>query len=297
MARQSRLRWAIAGVGVAGRARATAIANDPRSVLVAVWRGRHAAEVEAPAVDSLQEAIDAADCVAVCSPSSAHEEQIEAALQAGRHVLVEYPLAGSVASATALLELAERQQRVLHVEHIELLGAIPQLLRALVPREVIERVELAFDAPRAGDEATAEMAWANVARLHRVVDLAGPVARIAQVSHTPGHLEAELVLHSGVPVSLTFQHAPHLRRRTRLRVVTPGTVWEQINDTLTRNGTPQTLLGTGSLFKMDQLTATGRILDGAPPYVSNERILHVLRVIELLGEASPAEVPPPPEPT
>lgn len=290
MARQQRLRWAIVGVGVAGRARANAIEQDPRSVLVAVHRGRFAADVEAPTVGSVEEAVQAADCVAICSPAAAHPDQVRLAIAAQRHVLVEYPLVRDPALAESLFAEAKVHQRILHVEHIELLGAVPHTLRSLVHTDLIEDVDIRFEGPGSADLRPYDVAWANVARIHRVVDVAGPVDRVDTVESEPGGLRATLTLRSGALLTAQFRYSPVGSRRTRMRVATPGTVWEQINDSLMRNGTPQTLLGTGSLFKIDQLAATARILDATAPYVSDDRVLHVLRVVERLASESPGPI-------
>lgn len=61
---------------------------------------------------------DAVDAVVVATPTSTHFPLAQAALEAGKHVLVEKPLADSVEHCEALCELAERQQRVLMVGHI-----------------------------------------------------------------------------------------------------------------------------------------------------------------------------------
>lgn len=293
MARQQRLRWAIIGVGVAGRARAVAIDKDPRAVLVAVHRGRFAPDVEAPSMPTPQAAIAAADCVAICSPAAAHASQVRAALEADKHVVVEYPLARDATIAADLLELAAQRRRVLHVEHIELLGAVSQTLRALVPTSLIERVDVSFEGPGAQDLDPADVAWSNVARLHRVVDVAGPIGSVESVTGAPGQIRAILRLQSGAPLEIACRYSPVASRRTRMKVVTPGAVWEQINDSLMRNGTPQTLLGTGSLFKLDQLAATARVLDGAESYVPDTRILHVLQVADAIASARPGALAPP----
>jgi hypothetical protein len=60
---------------------------------------------------------------------------------------------------------------------------------------------------------------------------------------------------------------------------------------------PVTLVGLGSLFGRDQRMATARILDGAPPYVDEERILHVLEVVERLGRLETGPVPSGPAPS
>src|SRR5712692_5201550 len=56
--------------------------------------------------------------VALASPAALHYEMAAAALQAGKDVFVEKPLALEVAQAEELMELARRKKRVLMVGHI-----------------------------------------------------------------------------------------------------------------------------------------------------------------------------------
>ncbi len=58
------------------------------------------------------------DALVIATPTSTHFELARAALEAGKHVLVEKPLADSVAGCEKLCEIAEREQRVLMVGHI-----------------------------------------------------------------------------------------------------------------------------------------------------------------------------------
>jgi predicted dehydrogenase len=60
----------------------------------------------------------AIDAVVVATTSSSHARLAGAALEAGKHVMVEKPLAQSVAEAEALLDAAERAGRVLMVGHL-----------------------------------------------------------------------------------------------------------------------------------------------------------------------------------
>ena len=55
----------------------------------------------------------------VCVPTSGHAALASALLQAGVDVLVEKPIAASLAEADALIELASRHQRILQVGHLE----------------------------------------------------------------------------------------------------------------------------------------------------------------------------------
>jgi predicted dehydrogenase len=55
----------------------------------------------------------------VCVPTSAHAAVASALLQAGIDVLVEKPIAASLAEADALIALASLQQRILQIGHLE----------------------------------------------------------------------------------------------------------------------------------------------------------------------------------
>ena len=69
-------------------------------------------------VESLDKLLDLRlDAVAIATPVSTHCPLAERCLNAGLHVLVEKPLASTVAEARALLELAARCCRVLMVDH------------------------------------------------------------------------------------------------------------------------------------------------------------------------------------
>ncbi|MEP7131765.1 MAG: Gfo/Idh/MocA family oxidoreductase [Acidobacteriota bacterium] len=57
------------------------------------------------------------DAVHVCGPAATHEASVRAALEAGRHVLVEKPLAPAADAARRLLELAKRRGRILSAVH------------------------------------------------------------------------------------------------------------------------------------------------------------------------------------
>lgn len=58
------------------------------------------------------------DAVDLCLPTDLHEQVTLAALRAGKHVLVEKPMALSVESCERMLEEASRSQRILMVAHV-----------------------------------------------------------------------------------------------------------------------------------------------------------------------------------
>ncbi|MCI0439095.1 MAG: Gfo/Idh/MocA family oxidoreductase, partial [Chloroflexi bacterium] len=75
---------------------------------------------------------DSVYAVAIATPTPTHFALALDALSSGKHVLVEKPLATSVAEASALCAAAERNSRVLMVDHV--------LLFHPAVREMIERI-------------------------------------------------------------------------------------------------------------------------------------------------------------
>ncbi|MFM8858083.1 MAG: Gfo/Idh/MocA family protein [Actinomycetota bacterium] len=72
------------------------------------------------------------DAVVIATPTSTHFELVKAALEAGKHVLVEKPIAHDVESSDALVELATNVGRTLMVGHVFLFnGAVREAARII----------------------------------------------------------------------------------------------------------------------------------------------------------------------
>ena len=72
------------------------------------------------------------DAVAICTPVATHYPLASAALEAGKHVMIEKPVTDSVETARALVELAEARDRVLHVDHTFVYTGAVRKIRSLV---------------------------------------------------------------------------------------------------------------------------------------------------------------------
>jgi predicted dehydrogenase len=72
------------------------------------------------------------DAVVIATPAGTHAELALAALESGRHVLVEKPLATSTADATKLVEVAAERDLVLMCDHTYCYTSAVQELRRLV---------------------------------------------------------------------------------------------------------------------------------------------------------------------
>jgi predicted dehydrogenase len=77
-------------------------------------------------------ASDDVDAVAIATPVASHFQLAEEALLAGKHVLIEKPLARTSDQARSLMELADRQQRVLFVDHTFVYTGAVRAMRSLI---------------------------------------------------------------------------------------------------------------------------------------------------------------------
>ena len=78
-----------------------------------------ASRLNCTAVSSYQEVFRLADAAVVSVPTERHREVAGACLEAGLHVLVEKPIAVDLEQSDALVALARKRGRVLHVGHVE----------------------------------------------------------------------------------------------------------------------------------------------------------------------------------
>ena len=80
------------------------------------------------------------DAVVVATPTSTHYSLTLAALEAGKHVLCEKPLATSTAECDELIVAAERAERILFVGHTFIFNPAVRMMRELISAGEIGRV-------------------------------------------------------------------------------------------------------------------------------------------------------------
>lgn len=144
------LRAGVIGAGVFGRHHARKYAADPRVVFVGVYDNAEDRAVSAadevggsPFVD-LSVLFNAVDVVTVATPPETHGALALAALKAGKHVLVEKPLASNEAEGAALVAEAASRGLILACGHQERL-----VFNAMGLFDIPER-PLRIEADRAG---------------------------------------------------------------------------------------------------------------------------------------------------
>ncbi len=84
--------------------------------------------------------LDELDAVSVCTPNYVHRDPTIAALQAGKHVLVEKPMAMNAEEARAMVEAAEASQATLTMGFQWRLGAGPQTLKRFIDEGQLGKV-------------------------------------------------------------------------------------------------------------------------------------------------------------
>ncbi|MEM7052433.1 MAG: Gfo/Idh/MocA family oxidoreductase [Acidobacteriota bacterium] len=153
------LRCAVIGVGSLGYHHARILASMEGVELVGIFdtepenAARAVNDHGTRAFDRLEDVADAAQVVVVAAPTVAHADLGAPLLERGIHVLVEKPMASSLAEADRLLAAAEKTPgTVLAVGHVEFYNPAVQALLALgQPSRFLEVQRLSTFTPRSLD--------------------------------------------------------------------------------------------------------------------------------------------------
>lgn len=138
---ESSVNVGIVGTGYAAKKRIEALQSDARVRLISI-AGNNSERLNEfcqmyslSATDSWQELVKqpALDLVFICTVNRDHGAIARAALEADKHVVVEYPLSLDPKEAAEIVALAQAKGKLLHVEHIELIGGVHQAIRRFLP--------------------------------------------------------------------------------------------------------------------------------------------------------------------
>jgi predicted dehydrogenase len=143
----NKIRFGIAGAGFIGRTHAEAIKRLNRTAtLVAVACGSRASDVAADyGAACLSSAEELAhrkdiDAIVIATPQALHFRQAWLALEAGKHVLIEKPIATNLADCDKLLGLAARRNLVVALGYALRFRTNPPRARELIAAGAIGRV-------------------------------------------------------------------------------------------------------------------------------------------------------------
>jgi len=300
----------IVGTGfVAGR-RAHAIAEDGRAELVAVagrtWESTvaFAQSYRARPIPQWADliAMSGVDVVMVCHINADHGAVALAALEAGKAVVVEYPLALTLSEAQQALALTRERGQFLHIAHVELLSnhyrALQQHLPALGPVHYARACTMSakqtrlhhwtyhpalFGFPLVGAQS----------RIHRLMLALGPVSRVycqnryvdfhPETGHQGCFCVAHLTFASGAMAEIVYGKGSAVWTPTRsLRIV--GSQGELLltgdrGQLTTPQGTQEFSLGSRQgLFYQDTIRVLDGLVEGTPLYCSPQESVASLQV-------------------
>ena len=304
----TKLRVGIVGTGYVAKARSEIFRQDQRTELVAI------AGSESRVTPLAQEwgiagyyywsdlvVSHDVDLVVVCCVNSEHGAVVRQALQAGKPVIVDYPIALSYAEAMALVELADRQKLTLHLEQIELLGGVHRQVKEWLPLvgkpQYVRYVTQTPQRPAPVDKWTYQPAKfgfpliAAVSRLHRLIDLFGMVSQVSCQLHyqglglpyafntcichallqfSAGHL-GEVGYHKGEQI---WQSERVLEvHGERGGIFFRGDVGKLVTDSGEQEVKTESAKG---LFRKDTENFLQHLLEGKPLYVDRAKILHAI---------------------
>jgi predicted dehydrogenase len=113
-----------------------------------------AAELNVRAFDTVEALVDACDALTIAVPTPAHYDVAKIALERGRHLLIEKPIATTLAEADELLAIAERTGAVVQTGHVERFNrAVRAALPYVEAPRFIDSDRLAPFNPRGSDVA------------------------------------------------------------------------------------------------------------------------------------------------
>ncbi|XP_005319281.3 biliverdin reductase A isoform X1 [Ictidomys tridecemlineatus] len=217
----------VVGVGRAGSVRMRDLRNPhPSSAflnLIGFVSRRDLGSIDEVQQISLEDALSSqeVEVAYICSENTSHEDYIRKFLNAGKHVLVEYPMTLSLATAQELWELAEQKGKVLHEEHIELLMEEFAFLKKEVVGKELLKGSLLFTAGPLEKERFGFPAFSGISRLTWLVSLFGELSLVSatleerkedQYMKMTVHLETE----NKCPLSWIEEKGPGLKRNRYL---------------------------------------------------------------------------------
>lgn len=312
----SPVRVGLVGTGYAAKLRAETLQKDERSHLRAIFG--HTSEktqvfsqtYQAEALGDWEQLVRSdLDLVIVSNINRDHGAIARAALQNGKHVIVEYPLCLDVAEAEELIALAQAQSKLLHVEHIELLGGLHQALKQnlaaigtlfyarystinpqrLAPRKWTYHREL-FGFPFSG----------ALSRIHRLTDLFGTVATVSCQNkywgadaefYTACLCTAQLRFTSGLVADITYGKGETLwqdERKFEVHGEKGGLIFDKEAGILVQaeETTPIEVGTRRGLFAKDTGMVLDHLFEGTPLYVSSAASLYALKVADAARQSA-----------
>ncbi|HEY3044902.1 MAG TPA: Gfo/Idh/MocA family oxidoreductase [Vicinamibacterales bacterium] len=192
----------IVGYGYWGPNLARNIAKGPGTSLVAICdkaancleeAGRSHPQVKLTADYDELLANPSIDAIIIATPVSSHYQLASAAMAAGKHVLVEKPIAASASEACRLIDQASAQKRVLMVDHTFVFTGAVNKIRELIREESFGQLQY-YDSARANlgnFQPDANVLWDlavhDLSIMNFVMGVSPVAVSATGLSHVSGH--------------------------------------------------------------------------------------------------------------
>lgn len=304
------LKVGIVGTGYAAKKRAEALVNDRRTELLVVT-GNTPERLQSfcqsfgvEPIDSWMRLVNQSelDLIFVCTVNRDCGAIAKAAILAGKHVVVEYPLALEAKIAQEIIDLAAANQKLLHVEHMEVIGGLHQAVKDCLPQ--IGKVFYArYSTIRA--QHPVEKSWkyhramfgfplaAALSRVNRLTDLFGSVASVScrdrywDIQGTDYFsaclCNAQLDFDNGIVAEVTYGKGDVFWQSHRLLEIygEKGNIsfmGERGTLTLQDNQSPIAVTPRRGLFAKDTDLVLNYLFEQQPLYIKPEASLYALKV-------------------
>ena len=135
---QKQLRLGVAGIGHMGRYHVNILSQMPEVSSLSIYDVNQenlkkiAQEFNAKPCSSYDELLSNVDAVVIAVPTHLHYEFSMKAIEKGRHILVEKPVAQDAQQVKEMTECAQKNNLILHVGHVERFNGAIQEIRNLL---------------------------------------------------------------------------------------------------------------------------------------------------------------------
>ncbi|MBF2067938.1 MAG: Gfo/Idh/MocA family oxidoreductase [Calothrix sp. C42_A2020_038] len=307
----ARIGVGLVGTGYAAKLRAEATQQIDKADLIAIAGSNFerteslAASSQTQAMRSWQQLIESPDIdlVIISTINCYHSMITRAALECGKHVVVEYPLALNVVEAEELIALAKDKNKLLHVEHIELLGGIHQSIKQHLS-EVGHIFYVCYNTTKSQRPAPRKWTYNHemfgfpligaLSRLHRLVDLFGKVVtvnchqRFWQVEdeyYQSCFCVAQLVFESGLLGQIVYGKGETLwqnERKFEIHGEHGGLIFNEDEGVIIRpeQTMPIEISSRKGLFSKDTSMVLDHLVNGTPLYITPEQSLYTMKVAD-----------------
>lgn len=255
-----RLKAGVVGAGVFGTFHARKYAAMEGVDLVAIVdpdkarAGTLADELHAKAFTDLAAALPLVDIITIAAPATFHFKPAKQALEAGKHVLVEKPIALDLAHADELIELANAKGLVLQVGHQErfVFDALGILGRDIAPSKITATRAGPFSGRAMDTSVIMDLMIHDLDLVHQVIP--GAISDVSATSKTihgdhTDEVTAHLAFASGAHAELHASRIAEGRDRTMSLTYPDGVIAIDFVDRTVTNSTPAKL---GDLFGDDK---------------------------------------------